>query len=175
MAYLVARDGNRFDLREAITTPAGPRSRTLATFRPPLTPEVLERAAARAAGRFDREAILARAARLGIVATTRREDRAARELLAQLRAGVAIDPVLVTLLRDGLAQATAAPVPDRLAEVAEWVGAPLTRRGAALRDLLRLSDRIVRARGPIRSKPKLEFPRFSSRRRRRPVRAARAR
>ena len=175
MAYLVRRAGKRFDLREAIATPDGPRSRTLTTFRAPLTPEVLERAAARATRRFDRAAILARAADLGIATTERREDRAARKVLALLRAGAAIDPVLVTVLRDALAQAAAAPVPERLAEVADWVGAPIERRGAAVRDLLRLSDRIVRARGAVRSKPKVEFPRFSSRRKRRRVDAARTR
>ena len=175
MAYLVRRGGDRFDVREASATPAGPRSRTLVTFRPPLTPEVLERAAARAARPFDRGTILARAAQLGVATTERREDRAAREVLALLRGGASIDPVLVTLLRDALAEAEAAPVPERLAEVAEWVGASADRRGAAVRDLMRLSDRIVKARGPLRSRPKDAFPRFSSRRSRRRLDAARAR
>jgi hypothetical protein len=173
MAYLVRRSGDRFDLREAAATRAGPRSRTLATFRPPLTPEILERATARATRPFDRSALLARAAQLGVATTERREDRAARELLALLRSGAAIDPVLVTLLRDALAQAASAPVPERLAEVAEWVGASAARRGAAVRDLLRLSDRIVQARGAVRSRPQRTFPRFSSRRGR--PRGARAR
>lgn len=175
MAYLVRRGGDRFDLREASATPAGPRSRTLATFRSPLTPEILERAAARATRPFDRAAILSRAAQLGVAATERREDRAAREVLALLRAGVAIDPVLVTLLREALAEAASVPVPEHLAEVAEWVGVPAERRGAAVRDLLRLSDRIVKARGEVRSRPKGQFPRFSSRRGSRRSRAARAR
>jgi len=175
MAYLVRRSGDRFDLREASATPAGPRSRTLATFRPPLTPEILERAAARATRPFDRAAILARAAQLGVAATERREDRSAREVLALLRAGAAIDPVLVTLLREALAEAASAPVPEHLAEVAEWVGVPAERRGAAVRDLLRLSDRIVKARGEVRSRPKGQFPRFSSRRGSRRSHAARAR
>jgi hypothetical protein len=82
MAYLVRRSGDRFDLREAAATPAGPRSRTLATFRPPPTPEILERAAARATRPFDRAALLARAAELGVATIERREGRAARELLA---------------------------------------------------------------------------------------------
>jgi len=175
MAYLVRRSGDRFDLREAVATRAGPRSRTLATFRPPLTQEILERAAARATRPFDRSALLARAAQLGVATTERRKDRAARELLAVLRSGAAIDPVLVTLLRDALAQAESAPVPERLAEVAEWVGASAARRGAALRDLLRLSDRIVQARSAVRSRPQRAFPRFSSRRERRRPNAARAR
>jgi hypothetical protein len=164
VAHLVQRGGGRFDLRESIATADGPRSRTLATFRPPLSPEILERAAARATRRFDRAAIFAAAERLGLATTERREERSARELLARLRAGNPIDPVLVTLLRDALASAEAAPVPDHLAEVAEWIGAPAARRGEALRELLRVSDRIVRARVPVRSRPKARFPRFSSRR-----------
>lgn len=175
MAYLVRRAGDRFDLRESAATPDGPRSRTLATFRAPLTPEILERAAARAARPFDREALLAAAARLGVATTERREERAARELLARLRAGARIDPVLVTLLRDALDAAPSAPVPEPLAEVAEWVGASDARRGEAVRDLLRVSDRIVRARGAVRSRPQKPFPRFSSRRSRRRPDAARAR
>ncbi|RIL05259.1 MAG: hypothetical protein DCC71_11050 [Proteobacteria bacterium] len=176
MAYLVRRGGDRFDVRESVATPAGPRSRTLATFRARLTPEVLERAAARAERRFDRDALLAAAERLGLVTTERREDRAARELLAELRCGARIDPVLVTLLRDALASAESAPVPAALAEVAEWVGVPAARRGEALRDLLRVSDRIVRSRGPVRARAERAFPRFSSRRAtRRRSDAARAR
>jgi hypothetical protein len=175
MAYFVHRGDNRFDLREAISTPDGPRSRTLATFRAPLTPEVLERAAARATRPFDRDAVLGAAASRGLAVTARRDERAARELLAQLRGGARLDPVLATLLRDALMAAEAAPVPARLAEVAEWIGAPAARRGEAVRDLLRVSDRIVRSRSRVVARPARSFPRFSSRRRGRRRVAARAR
>lgn len=162
MAHLVLRKDGRIDVRESLATPAGPRSRTLATFRGALTPEVLERARARATRPLDAAALEARAAELGVAVTSRREDRAARELLAHLRRGGSVDPVLVTLLRDALARVPAAPVPEALADVAEWVGVDAERRAEALRGLLRVSDRIVRggARRPAAAASR--FPRFSS-------------
>ena len=86
---------------------------------------------------------------------------AARELLAHLRRGGTVDPVLVTILRDELARAPALPVPEALADVAEWVGVDAERRAEALRGLLRVSDRIWRARGG-RAAAASGFPRFSS-------------
>ena len=55
MAYLSARPGGRFDIREAHATPKGPRSVTLVSFRGALTPEILERAAARALRPLERD------------------------------------------------------------------------------------------------------------------------
>jgi hypothetical protein len=164
MAYLVKRPDGRVEIREALATPAGPRSRTLASGREPLGPELLERAARRARRGFDRERLLARARQLGIAIGARREATSARALLAELRAGATLDPSLVTLLRDALAALPATPVPDALADVAEWVGRDDAARGAALRDLLRVSDRIVRSREPARTRRARPFPRFASRR-----------
>lgn len=176
MAYLVARPAGRFDIREAIATPKGPRSRTLVSFRGALTAEVLERAAAQATRPLEREKLLARARELGIPMSLRREDRAARALLSALRGGAQVDPVLVTLLREELSARPAAPVPEALAEVADWVGASDAQRGAALRDLLRVTDRVLRSRGTLRALPKPGFPGIPARRaRRRGSRAARAR
>lgn len=163
MAYLVVRKDARTDVRESLSTAKGPRSRTLATFRGALTPEVIERARARAVRPFDDAALEARAVELGIPVTTRREDRAARALLAHLRRGGVVDPVLVTLLRNELSRAPAAPVPDELADVAEWLGVDAARRAEALRGLLRVSDLVLRARKPVRQRPAATFPRFSSR------------
>lgn len=64
MAYVVARPNGRFEVRESLHTPKGPRARTLAGFEI-LTDEVLARAARRAARPFDAEAVLASAARAG--------------------------------------------------------------------------------------------------------------
>jgi len=174
MASLIARDGVRFELRETVATPAGPRSRTLATFRPPLAPELLDRAERRATRPFDRAAILARAAALGIPVRAWREDRPARQLLAELRRGLRLDPTLAAELRAALAEQPEAAPAARFAEVAEWVGAPIERRGAAVRDLVRVADRIVQGRGARRTRPQPRYPRFSSRRSR-GKRAARAR
>lgn len=162
LAYLVRRPGGRFDIRESVATPSGPRSRTLATFRDTLSPEVLDLAESRASRRFGRGDLVLRAAALGLPVSERREDRAARDLLAALRRGARVDPVLVKLLRDTLARLPATTAPATLTEAAEWLGAGTAERGRALRDLLRLSDRIARWRKPVRSRPRRAFPRFRS-------------
>jgi hypothetical protein len=164
LAYLVRRPAGRFDIRESVATPDGPRSHTLASFRGALTPEVLDGAERRASRPFDRARLQARAVELGVTVTERREDRAARGLLAALRTGTSIDPVLLSILKQIVGDLPAEPVPAALADVVEWVGVDEARRGAALRDLLRLSDRIVRARRGVRTRPHVPFPRFRSRR-----------
>ena len=162
MAYLRKRRDGRIEIRESIGTRAGPRARTLAVFRGALGPDVLERAAGLARRPFDREALRARARTLGVPVGARRADAAARALLRDLRQGVALDPALVTLLREALAPQRAHPVPEPLAEAAEWLGVGAERRGAALRGLLRASDRLVRARPERRERPAAPFPHFRS-------------
>jgi hypothetical protein len=164
MAYMARKRGGRIEIREAVTTRAGPRSRTLASFRGALDPEVLDRAERRATRPLDRADLLARAAALGVPVEERRADDAARALLESLRRGAALDPALASLLRDALEQVPARG-PGNLADVAEWIGADDARRGAAMRDLLRLSDRIARSRD-VRARARKPFPRFRSRRRR---------
>src|SRR5262245_23905624 len=122
MAYLHRRRDGRLEIRESIATPRGPRARTLAVFRGALRPDVPERAAGQARRPFDREALRTRARALGVPLSARRTDAAARALLRDLRQGVALDPALVTLLREALAAQPAAPVPAPLAEAAEWLG-----------------------------------------------------
>ncbi|MDH3211340.1 MAG: hypothetical protein OEM05_02535 [Myxococcales bacterium] len=162
MAYLVRRRDGRVEIREAVSTAGGPRSRTLASFRGSLSPELLQRAARRAERPFDAAVLIARAAARGVPVTDRPQSRGARELLGRLRRGEPIDPVLVTLLKEALAAVPAAPVPAPLGEVAEWIGQSDARRGEALRGLLRVADRIVRARGRVRTRTRKRFPRFRS-------------
>jgi len=57
----------------------------------------------------------------------------------------------------------AAPIPDDLCDVVEWIGASEHERGRALRDVLRLYDTIARSRDPVRSQEAPRFPRFASR------------
>ena len=64
MAYVVARRGGRFEVRESLYTANGPRSRTLAGF-DVLTEEVLTAAACRAQRPFDREAVIGSGRRAG--------------------------------------------------------------------------------------------------------------
>jgi hypothetical protein len=162
MAYLRRRRDGRIEIREAMATRAGPRARTLAVFRGALAPDVLERAAGQARRPFDRAALRARARALGVPWSARRTGGAARALLRELRQGVALDPALVTLLREALAAQRAGPVPEPLAEAAEWLGASAERRGAALRGLLRASARLVRERPARRERAPVPFPKFSS-------------
>jgi hypothetical protein len=170
MAYLYRRKGpseGRIEIREAHTTPRGPRSRTLASFRGALTDEQLDRAEQAAARPFDRAALVRRAVELGIRAERTRADAAARQLIARLRSGAPLDPRLASVLREQLAQLGAEPLPEELADVAEWIGASELERGRALRDVLRLYDTIARSREPARSEEPARFPRIPTRARRR--------
>jgi hypothetical protein len=166
MAYLYQRKGGRAEIREAHTTERGPRSRTLVSFRGPLRREHLDRAEAAAQRSFDRGALERRALELGIAVEVPRADVAARELIAQLRRGAALDPRLAALLRERLADLPAHPVPAELADAAEWIGANDVERGTALRDVLRLYGAIADSRDPVRVATAPRFPRFASRPRR---------
>src|SRR5438270_14049412 len=64
MAYVVGRPKGRFEIRESVHTPKGPRARSLANFAR-LTDDVLGRARGRATRPFDTEAVRAAAARAG--------------------------------------------------------------------------------------------------------------
>jgi len=156
------RDG-RAEIRETVSTERGPRSRTLAIFRDVLRPEVLEQAQARASRPLDVGQLIQRAEALGIRTTTRREDRQIRDLLVSLRRGAQLDPILVKVLRDALGRIDTPPVPEALAEVAEWVGASEAERGEALRGLLRVYGRIAESRPRRRRRRERRFPRFRSR------------
>jgi hypothetical protein len=58
MAYVVARPRGRFEIRESVHTPKGPRARTLANFEQ-LTDKVLDAASRRASRPFDADAVRA--------------------------------------------------------------------------------------------------------------------
>jgi hypothetical protein len=64
MAYVVARPKGRFEIRESLHTPDGPRARSLAGFAV-LTDAVLAKAAQRALRPFDMGQVLASARRAG--------------------------------------------------------------------------------------------------------------
>jgi len=162
MAYLVRRAGDRVEIRESRSTPRGPRSHQLASFVGALTPAVLARASARATRRFDAAALERRARVMGIPIEARAPEQEARALLARLRRGDPIDPVMAGLLLRALDHVATAPVPEPLEEVSEWIGASPAARGAALRDLLDTFGRIAASRPPRRMRPRRSFPRFSS-------------
>ena len=64
MAYIVRRPRGRFEIRESVATPKGPRARSLANFAV-LTSDALTRAAARAVRPFDAETVVVSGRRAG--------------------------------------------------------------------------------------------------------------
>lgn len=155
MAYLVSTRANTWEIRESRTTTAGPRSRTLATFRI-LTPEVIERACERSAKSLEADDLRAGALRAGAPVEIPAADRAARDLLVELEAGTRPPAVLRRLLVDAVA-ADRIEISDNIQSAAQWLGANPERRAAALLDLLLLTDKL-----PVRRRSNLRFPRIES-------------
>jgi hypothetical protein len=77
MAYVVARPRGRFEIRESVHTPKGPRARSLANFAE-LSDEVLATARRRASRPFDADAVRSSARRAGTPTRLRRTGRAGR-------------------------------------------------------------------------------------------------
>ncbi|MDJ0786968.1 MAG: hypothetical protein QNK05_09205 [Myxococcota bacterium] len=158
----IRKQGATYEIRECRATPAGPRQFALARFQSVLTPEALDEAALRARRPFDRDRVLADARARGIPTTPHRRHEAARKLLGELRSGRPLEPSLVALLKQALADREAQPLPEHLEDAAEWVGRSETGRGRALRGLLRAASRVVHSRGDVTPLPDEPFPRFSS-------------
>jgi hypothetical protein len=158
----IRKQGDLCEIRECLATERGPRQHALVTFRGVLTPDVLDRAEARATRPFYRRAVARRARRLGIAVGDRHRYPAARALLASLQRGERLEPTLVELLRSALDRLEARPVPEHLADAAEWIGQGERERGAALRGLVRTADRILASRPALRTRAAERFPKFSS-------------
>ena len=147
MAYVVARKGRRYEARESVSTPAGPRARTLATFES-LDDDVLARVREHATTAVDEAALLRSARKAGAPVAVGQSDadRAARTLLAELNAGRGPSPILAAALEDALGTARETrrkrTISDPVRAAMAWAGTSLTERGEALRDLLLLADRI---------------------------------
>jgi hypothetical protein len=133
MAYVVARKGGRFEIRESLYTPGGPRSRTLAGFRV-LTDRILDAAAQRAQRPFDQTAVIRSGRRAG-----------ARIQVASSGASRVRDRFLAGSRR--MAETIARPAP----------AARRTDPGAALLELLGFADTIRAAQPPPPREP-LGFP-----------------
>ena len=90
MAYVVPRRNGRFEVRESVHTPRGPRARSLAGFHV-LTEDALSAAAKRASRSFDATAVIASARRAGapvhapLLGETAPDDVASRFLEASRR------------------------------------------------------------------------------------------
>jgi hypothetical protein len=164
MAYVVETKRG-YEIRESRSTPKGPRSRTLATFKE-LNDEVIEKARARAAKAPEPAELREAAIRAGAPLTEEPVDRAARETLRLVANGAAIDPMLRRLLLDALAGEERRPAPaetppavsDAARAASQWIGVSPKRRAAALVDLLGLADAL-----PFEIRPEaIDFPRLSS-------------
>jgi uncharacterized membrane protein YccC len=156
MAYVVRRADGRFEVRESVHTAHGPRSRTLATFRQ-LDDAVLAHAEERASRPFDRDIVIARAAARGAEYVAPDALALAGRLMRAIAGGGQIPPMIAQALRHQLGSDDA-PLPDSIPPLLDWLGTSASDRGAALRDLLRMTDRLP----PPRYRRRRRFPRIQS-------------
>ena len=135
MAYLVKRKNGSWEIRESRQTEAGPRARTLATFREP-TFEVIRRALERSEqGLMERE-LRSRLREAGIPFPAAEADIFARELLGEIAEGRLPSPALRRLLLDAIGKA------EQQAQetVPDWIFKSYEEKGRDLWDLLLLAD-----------------------------------
>jgi hypothetical protein len=165
MAFVVPTRKGTFEVRESRSTPNGPRSRTLASFKE-LTDETIEKAQARAAKPPSAGELREAALRAGAPVAGEPVDAAARELLGLLANGKQLDSMLRRLLLDALTREDrsdrptdpTATVSDAARSASEWIDASPRQRGETLRDLLLLADAL-----PVRLRPpEIRFPRLKS-------------
>lgn len=164
MAYVVATKPGRYEVRESVSTPKGPRSRTLVSFRE-LTAETIERVRDKSEKPPTSEELTRLALRAGAPVRSSELDSAASETLRRLASGEQPDPKLRSLLIDALSQESedqqAAPrkaISDAARAATQWIGVSSEDRANALRELLELSDAL-----PIRLRPhEIGFPRLRS-------------
>ncbi len=165
MAFVVATKSGRFEVRESRSTPEGPRSRTLASFKE-LDDETIAKAQAKAAKPPSTDELREAALKAGAPVATTPVDGAARELLGLIANGRELDPMLKRLLLDALSRENrsdrpadpAAAVSDAARSATEWIDASPRQRSETLRDLLLLGDAL-----PVRLRPvEIGFPRLKS-------------
>jgi hypothetical protein len=165
MAYVVATKPGRFEVRESASTPEGPRSRTLASFRE-LSAETIEKVRARSEKPPTAAELTHLALRAGAPVRGSELDEAAREALRRIASGEQPDPKLRRLLIDALSDQGPDPhqveprgkVSDAARAAAQWIGVGADDRADALHDLLELADAL-----PIRLRPQeIGFPRLRS-------------
>jgi len=156
MAYVVSTRPGRWEIRESHRTEAGPRARTLASFSE-LTEDVIAHALERSSSAIEPEELRKLARHAGAPVAESAAERAARALLAELAAGKRPRRALRRLLSEAL-EADEEPSSDTARAAAAWIAADAAERGAALRDLLLLADRLP---APPRA-PTLSFPSFNA-------------
>jgi hypothetical protein len=150
MAYVTKNRNGNFEIRESQRTSAGPRSKTLASFRT-LEHQHLVLAAERSSGELDRDALVAAARKAGAPVALAPADEAATQLLRAIGDGGKLNEHLAGLLRDALSEG---PKADATNEAFGHIGISQEQRGAMIIDLLLLTDAIPRRDDWSR----LEFP-----------------
>jgi len=165
MAYVVATKPGRYEVRESKSTPKGPRSHTLVSFRE-LTAETIEKVREKSERPPTAEELTRLALRAGAPVRGSELDRAASETLRRIAGGEQPDPKLRRLLIDALSEPASgkqAPearsaISDAARAATQWVGVSSEERASALRELLELADAL-----PIRLRPhEIGFPRLRS-------------
>jgi hypothetical protein len=149
MAFVTANRNGTFEVRESCSTPEGPRSRTLASFRE-LDAATIEKVIERAEKAPTRGGLIEAVLRAGAPLARAPVEAAARALLRSLARGEALSSRNRRLLLDALG--------GESMQAAEWLDTPLSERGEASRDLLLLVDATPLRRRPDRS----SFPRIDS-------------
>jgi hypothetical protein len=155
MASVVSNRRGGWEIRESHMTPKGPRSRTLASFRE-LDETVLAMAASRAKAPFDRENVIRKAQRAGVVIAASPVDEAARELITRLTKGEKLSHGLAGALLGQLQSLDPPKLSPEAMQAAEWVGESLEERGRTLYNLLELADALPQKRAGT----PLKFPRL---------------
>lgn len=165
MAYVVATKPGRFEVRESASTPEGPRSRTLASFRE-LTAETVEKVQARSEKPPTAAELTHLALRAGAPVRGSDLDEAASETLRRIASGEQPDPKLRRLLIDALSNESPSGQPpepkglvsDAARAATQWIGVGAEDRANALGELLELTDAL-----PVRLRPReIGFPRLRS-------------
>lgn len=163
MAFVVPARKGSYEVRESQSTPQGPRSHTLVSFRE-LTDEVIQKAREKATKPPSAKELRRSARRAGAPVARPPIEQAARELIAELARGNRLDPALHRILSELLDKGyretgEASPANEAARSVAIWMAATPEERGRALVDLLLLADALPS--GARRGKP-LRFPRLDS-------------
>lgn len=156
MAFIVPRKNQTWEIRETRSTPAGPRSRTLASFRE-LNAEVIARAQDRSDKPLEAEDLRRAALRLGAPVEAPLADQAAQQLLKELSAGRKPRRALRHLLADAVGDRRRANgFSEPVNSLGEWLTATPKEHGETLRQLLLLADALPQRRRPDR----IQFPGF---------------
>ena len=147
-----------------MSTPNGPRSRTLVSFRE-LTAETIARVRDKSEKPPTPEELTRLALRAGAAVRGSELDSAASETLRRLAGGEQPDPKLRSLLIDALSQepedkqaVSKTMISDAARAATQWIGVSSEERADALRELLELADAL-----PIRLRShEIGFPRLRS-------------